>query len=177
LVQILWLALYFFLQIKTIKETYCQLLAYADDVNQLGDNIDTIKKNTETFIDASKGIGIEINVEKTRNMLLSHQQNAGQNRDVKIANRSLKMCPLERDPTEWMSPSPRLKTDTDPVSETSCFLVIWNSERLTRSTNRVLLNRKAFKETLNQILGRAEYVERLIAKWRIPRKKERNRNE
>jgi hypothetical protein len=31
-----------------------QLLAYADDVNLLGDNIDTINKNTETLIDASK---------------------------------------------------------------------------------------------------------------------------
>jgi hypothetical protein len=31
-----------------------QLLAYADNVNLLGDNIDTIKKNTETVIDASK---------------------------------------------------------------------------------------------------------------------------
>jgi hypothetical protein len=27
-----------------------QLLAYADDVNLLGDNIDTINKNTETLI-------------------------------------------------------------------------------------------------------------------------------
>jgi hypothetical protein len=34
-----------------------QLLDKADDVNLLGDNIDTIKKNTETLIDASKGVG------------------------------------------------------------------------------------------------------------------------
>jgi hypothetical protein len=65
-----------------------QFLAHADDVNLLGDNIDTIKKNTETLIDASKEVGLEINVEKTIYMLLSHQQNVGQNRDVKIANRS-----------------------------------------------------------------------------------------
>jgi hypothetical protein len=31
-----------------------QLLAYADDLNPLGDNIDTIKKNIDTLIDASK---------------------------------------------------------------------------------------------------------------------------
>jgi hypothetical protein len=41
-----------------------QLQAYADDVNLLGDNIDTIKKNTETLFDASKEVGLEINVEK-----------------------------------------------------------------------------------------------------------------
>jgi hypothetical protein len=66
-----------------------QLLAYADDVNLLGNNIDTIKKNMESFIDASKEIGLEINVEKTQYVLLSRHQNVGQNRDVKIANRSL----------------------------------------------------------------------------------------
>jgi hypothetical protein len=65
-----------------------QLLAYADDVNLLGDIIDTIKKNTETLIDASKEVGLEINVEKTKYMFLSRHQNAGQNRDIKIANRS-----------------------------------------------------------------------------------------
>jgi hypothetical protein len=39
-----------------------QVLAYADDVNLLGDNIDTIKKNAETLTDASKEVGLEINV-------------------------------------------------------------------------------------------------------------------
>jgi hypothetical protein len=56
-------------------------------VNLLEDNIDTIKKNTETSIDASKEVRLEINVEKTKCMLLSCQQNVGQNRDIRIANR------------------------------------------------------------------------------------------
>jgi hypothetical protein len=65
-----------------------QPLVYADDVNLLGDNIDTIKKNMETLIGAGKEVGLEINLEKTKYMLLSRHQNVGQNRDIKIANRS-----------------------------------------------------------------------------------------
>jgi hypothetical protein len=64
-----------------------QLLAYADDMNVLGYSIDTIKKNTETLIDASKEVGLEINVEKTKYLLLSRHQNVCQNRDIKLANR------------------------------------------------------------------------------------------
>jgi hypothetical protein len=43
------------------------------------------------LIDASKEVGLEINVEKTKytRMLLSRHQNIGQNQDMKIANRSL----------------------------------------------------------------------------------------
>jgi hypothetical protein len=55
------------------------LLAYADVVNLLGDNVDTIEKNIGTFIDASWEVGLEVNTEKTKYMLLSHHQNAGQN--------------------------------------------------------------------------------------------------
>jgi hypothetical protein len=57
-------------------------------VNLLGDNIDTIKENMETLIDVSKEVGLEINVDKTKYMLLSRHQNVCQNRDIKIANRS-----------------------------------------------------------------------------------------
>jgi hypothetical protein len=64
-----------------------QLLLYADDVTILGDNIDTIKKNTQTIIDASKKVSLEVNTEKTKYMSLSHHQNAGQNHDIKIGNR------------------------------------------------------------------------------------------
>jgi hypothetical protein len=71
-----------------------QFLAYADDVNLLEDNIDTIKTNTEILIDASKVVGVEISVEKTRYMLLSRHQNVGQNQDIKIVNRSLENVSL-----------------------------------------------------------------------------------
>jgi hypothetical protein len=57
-------------------------------MNLLWYNITTINKNTETLIDASKEVGLEINVEKSKYMLLPHHQNASQNRDIKIANRS-----------------------------------------------------------------------------------------
>jgi hypothetical protein len=71
---------------QNLNGTY-HLLAYADDVNLLGDNKDTIRRNKETLIDASKEVGLEINVEKTKYILLSRHQNAGQNPDIEIANR------------------------------------------------------------------------------------------
>ena len=43
-----------------------QLLVYADDVNMLGENLQTIRKNTEIFIKASKDIGLEVNSDKTK---------------------------------------------------------------------------------------------------------------
>jgi hypothetical protein len=65
-----------------------QLLAYADDVNLLGDITDSIRKNTETITNASKDVGILLNEDKTKYKLPSSHQNVGRNRDIKIANRS-----------------------------------------------------------------------------------------
>jgi hypothetical protein len=53
-------------QCHTIFYPIHQILAYAHDVNLLGDNTDVIKKNAETLIDVGSAIGLEINVEKTK---------------------------------------------------------------------------------------------------------------
>ncbi|KAJ4447230.1 hypothetical protein ANN_09234 [Periplaneta americana] len=42
-----------------------QLLVYADDVNMLGENSQTISENTGIVLEASKAIGLEVNPEKT----------------------------------------------------------------------------------------------------------------
>jgi hypothetical protein len=55
-------------------------------VNLLRDDIDTINKNEKILIDASKEVGLEVNVEKTKYALVSRDQNAGQNREIKIGN-------------------------------------------------------------------------------------------
>jgi hypothetical protein len=67
-----------------------KLLAYADDVNVLGENIDTIQKNTEGLLDAGKEVGLEVNSEKTKYMLMSCKK-AGQKHGIKIANRSFEV--------------------------------------------------------------------------------------
>jgi hypothetical protein len=65
-----------------------QLLVYTDDINLLGDNANTIKENSETLSEASRDVGLEINAEKTKYMIMSRHPNSGQNQTIKIANES-----------------------------------------------------------------------------------------
>jgi hypothetical protein len=69
-----------------LKGTH-QLLAYAGNVNIVGENIDTIQRNTKALLYASKEVGLEVNPKKTKYMLMSHGQKAGQRQSIKIANR------------------------------------------------------------------------------------------
>jgi hypothetical protein len=40
------------------------------------------------LLDTSKEAGLEVNMEKTKNNFMSHHQNAGQNQNIKVANKS-----------------------------------------------------------------------------------------
>jgi hypothetical protein len=64
-----------------------KILGCVDDVNILGENIDTIQKNTKVLLDASKEAGLKVNSEKTKYMLMSRCQKAGQMQSIKTANR------------------------------------------------------------------------------------------
>jgi sorting nexin-29 len=65
-----------------------QLLVYADDVNILGGSVHTIKEHAEALVVASREIRLEVNVDKTKYMVMSRNQNAGRSHSMKTDNRS-----------------------------------------------------------------------------------------
>jgi len=63
-----------------------QLLAYPDDVNILGGSICTLKENAEALVAATREIGLEVNADKTKYMVMSRDQNVGRIQSVRIDN-------------------------------------------------------------------------------------------
>jgi hypothetical protein len=50
---------------------------------------DTIQRNTKALLDASKEVGLEVNPEKTKYMLVSRCQKAGQRQSIKVKVRQM----------------------------------------------------------------------------------------
>jgi hypothetical protein len=74
----------------TLNGTH-KLLAYANDVNRVAENKETIQKNTKALLDASKELGLEVNPEKTKYMLMSDCQRVEQMHSIKQQIGPLKM--------------------------------------------------------------------------------------
>jgi hypothetical protein len=65
---------------------------HANDANTLGRSVHTIKKNTEALVIASKEIGLEVNVDKTKYMIMSRDQNAGRSQNIRTDDNSFEMA-------------------------------------------------------------------------------------
>jgi hypothetical protein len=62
-----------------------QLLVYAD-ITLLDNSIDTVKEKTATILESIRDVGLEINAEKTKYMIMFRHPNSGQNQNTRIAN-------------------------------------------------------------------------------------------
>jgi hypothetical protein len=63
-------------------------LVYADDDNLFGDSVNTINENRKTLLEARRDVGLKINAQKTKYMIMSRHLNSGQNQNIRIANES-----------------------------------------------------------------------------------------
>ena len=73
-----------------------QLLVYADNVNTMGGSVHTIKKNAEALIVASKEIGLEVNADKTKYIIIARDQNAERGHSIQIDNISFERMEVLR---------------------------------------------------------------------------------
>jgi hypothetical protein len=67
-----------------------QILAYVDGVNILAGSIRAVKENAEALVMSAKEIGLEVNADKSKYMVMSRDQNAGRTHSMKFDNSSFK---------------------------------------------------------------------------------------
>jgi len=65
------------------------LLFYTNDVNILGEHINTIKHSVMHLM-VGREIGLEVNTNKTKYIFMSRHQNAGENHNLLIDGKSFK---------------------------------------------------------------------------------------
>ena len=68
-------------------EIYHLLVLCAAYDNLLGYNLRTGQKGTETLIISGKEVDLEVSAEKTKYMIMSLEQNAGQSRHITMSNK------------------------------------------------------------------------------------------
>ena len=59
-------------------------MAYADDVNLIGDDIRIIERNANVLLNACKDIGLAVNTGKTKYMEIGHHRGMIANAHIKI---------------------------------------------------------------------------------------------
>jgi hypothetical protein len=53
--------------------------------------MNAVRKNTEAFLVANEVVGLKINTEKTEYIFMPRQQNVGQNWNISVTNKSIKI--------------------------------------------------------------------------------------
>jgi hypothetical protein len=64
---------------------------HVDDANILGRSVNTIKENAEALLVDSKEIGLEVNADKTKYMVMSRNENAGRSHSIRLTIFPLKI--------------------------------------------------------------------------------------
>jgi hypothetical protein len=70
---------------------YTSVFVYDDDVDILGGSVHTVKENAEPLVVASKEIGLKVNADKTKYLVMSRDQNAVRSHSMKIDNISFEI--------------------------------------------------------------------------------------
>ena len=65
-----------------------QVLAYADDVNLIGDDIRTLERNADVLLNACKDVDLAVNIGKTKYMEIGRHRGVIANAHIKIGSNS-----------------------------------------------------------------------------------------